>query len=182
MIEGVDDMDWMEKAAELGFEHAGPLGEGALECLPEVREMCAADRCRAYGRRWTCPPGCGSLEDCAARLEEYRRGILVQSTGLLEDDFDAETMMETERIHKERFEALAALARREAPGCLPLGAGTCQICPECTYPAAPCRFPERAVVSMEAYGLLVSRVCERSGLGYYYGPRTITYTSCILLK
>ena len=35
---------------------------------------------------------------------------------------------------------------------------------------------------MEAYGLLVSDVCRRSGLGYYYGTGTMTYTSCVLYK
>ena len=56
-------MDWQRRATALGVEHVGPLPVQALECLPEVREMCAADRCHAYGRRWTCPPGCGTLED-----------------------------------------------------------------------------------------------------------------------
>ena len=31
-----------------------------------------------------------------------------------------------------------------------------------------------------AYGLLVGDVCLRSGLSYNYGPRTMTYTSCLL--
>ena len=34
--------------------------------------------------------------------------------------------------------------------------------------------------SMEAYGLFVSDICTRSGLAYNYGPRTMTYTSCVL--
>ena len=34
---------------------------------------------------------------------------------------------------------------------------------------------------MEAYGLVVSQVCQDSGLPYYYGPRTITYTACVLV-
>ena len=38
------------------------------------------------------------------------------------------------------------------------------------------------MASMEAYGLLVSDVCRRSGLGYYYGTGTMTYTSCVLYK
>ena len=33
---------------------------------------------------------------------------------------------------------------------------------------------------MEAFGLFVSDICARSGLGYNYGPRTMTYTSCLL--
>ena len=31
-------------------------------------------------------------------------------------------------------------------------------------------------------GLLVSEVCSRSGLGYFYGTGTVTYTSCVLLR
>ena len=37
-------------AEEVGFSHAGELNRAALEFLPQVREMCAADRCRNYGR------------------------------------------------------------------------------------------------------------------------------------
>jgi hypothetical protein len=36
--------------------------------------------------------------------------------------------------------------------------------------------------SMEAYGLLVSEVCRASGLPYYYGPKTLTFSACILTK
>ena len=64
--------------------------------------------------------------------------------------------------------------------CLPLTAGSCTLCRKCTYPERPCRFPKKRFSSMEAYGLLVSDVCLKSGLKYYYGPKTITYTSCIL--
>ena len=46
---------------------------------------------------------------------------------------------------------------------------------------APCRHPDRALVSMEAAGLMVSEACETAGLPYYHGPGTISYTSCILL-
>ena len=169
-------------AAEYGFDHAGELNVSALEFDPAVREMCAADRCQSYGRRWSCPPGCGTLEDVAAKAVAYHRGILLQSTGEMEDDFDVETMFDTEKLHKERFRAFAAKVREEYPGCLPMASGACTVCPECTYPDAPCRFPLLAIPSMEAYGLVVSKVCEDSGLPYYYGPRTITYTSCVLVE
>ena len=33
---------------------------------------------------------------------------------------------------------------------------------------------------MEGYGLFVTQVCRDSGLAYYHGPRTITYTSLVL--
>ena len=168
-------------AKEAGFSHAGELNMDALCFLPEVRDMCAADRCKNYGRCWTCPPGCGTLEEISARAAAYTRGILLQSTGQLEDDFDVETMMDTEAAQKERFKAFTARVRENYPGCMPMSAGACTICPQCTYPDAPCRFPHLAIPSMEACGLVVSRVCEGSGLPYYYGPRTITYTACVLI-
>ena len=86
-----------------GFEEAGALNVEALEFLPEVRQMCEADRCRSFNRNWSCPPGCGTLEEISERVKPYTRGILVQSIGQLEDEFDVETMMETEHTQKARF-------------------------------------------------------------------------------
>jgi predicted metal-binding protein len=65
---------------------------------------------------------------------------------------------------------------------LSLGSGGCRRCKKCTYPDAPCRFPEKKFASMEAYGMLVTQVCQDNGLDYYYGKGTITYTSCFLLE
>jgi predicted metal-binding protein len=144
--------------------------------------MCAADRCHSYGKCWTCPPACGTLEEIAEKAAGYRRGVLLQSTGQMEDDFDVDCMMETERLQKERFQALVERVREVEPDCLPMASGACQICAACTCPDAPCRFPDRAIPSMEAYGLVVSEICQQSNLPYYYGPKTITYTSCVLLR
>lgn len=168
-------------AEEAGFSHVGELNVSSMRFLPEVRGMCAADRCRNYGKCWTCPPHCGTLDEISARAAQYHRGILVQSTGEMEDDFDVECMMDTERLQKERFARLAEQVREMYPNCLPMASGACTVCGVCACPDEPCRFPERAIPSMEAYGLVVSEVCERSGLPYYYGPQTITYTSCILI-
>lgn len=168
-------------AEQIGFSHIGPLNMAALVPLPEVRAMCAANRCGAYGRSWSCPPACGTLEELGARLRRYRRGILVQSTAAMEDEFDLEAIRAGESLHKARFDTLARQTRQLFPDCLPLAAGSCTRCRKCTYPDRPCRFPDRVFPSMEACGLLVSDVCRQSGLPYYYGPKTITYTACILI-
>jgi len=167
-------------AQEIGFTTAAPLNMEALVFRTEVRDMCAADRCQSYDRSWSCPPACGTPEGCANRMGAYAHGVLVQTTGLMEDDFDAETIGETYLRHKRNFETLARQTRLLHPDCLPLTAGACTLCRKCTYPDRPCRFPKKRLSSMEAYGLLVSEVCVRSGVPYNHGPRTITYTSCIL--
>ena len=167
-------------ALETGFSHAGVLDPATSELKEEVRQMCR--NCGAYDTRWSCPPGCGSLEECRERIRAYRQGVLVQTTGQLEDQFDGEGMMETEATHKENFTKLYELLRQQHPGMLALGAGGCRLCKTCAYPDAPCRFPEKMVSSMEANGMVVTEVCRANGLQYNYGPNTITYTSCFLLK
>ncbi len=174
----MNDLDAL--ARENGFSHWGELHMDALVPLDAVREMCAADRCGCYGRNWACPPGCGSLNHISERLLRYHSGLLVQTTGALRDDFDIETMDAISGTHRVHFLNLARQARLLAPDCLPLSAGPCLVCRKCTYPNRPCRFPTKAISSMEAYGLLVSDICIRSGLQYNYGPKTLTYTSCIL--
>lgn len=163
-------------AEEAGFTHMAPLDPATIELKEEVRRMCAA--CGRYGKCWSCPPGCGSLEECRARVGVYPKGMLVQTVGQLEDEFDGEGMMETEAIHKEKFRKLRLLLKEY--DVLALGAGSCTMCKSCTYPDAPCRFPEKKISSMEAYGMLVIEVCRANGMTYNYGRNTIAYTSCIL--
>ena len=76
--------EWVAYAKELGFSEAAPVVPADLKPNAEVRAMCAADKCHAYGKNWTCPPECGSLEECAARISAKTRGILVQSVAQLE--------------------------------------------------------------------------------------------------
>ena len=169
-------------AEEAGFTAWAPLDGKTIELKPEVRDMCASNSCGQYGRSWSCPPGCGALEECEARLRQYPGGILVQTSGEVEDSLDFEGMMEIEANHKAHFVEMLARLRSEGADVLALGAGGCNQCPQCTYPDAPCRFPERMVSSMEAYGMLVLEVCKANGLTYYYGPDHMAYTSCFLLK
>lgn len=165
---------------QIGFEYHAALNRNALVFRKEVRAMCEANRCDRYGKNWSCPPACGSLEQMKERTEAFTDGILVQSFRKLEDAFDFEAMKEWEGIHKQRFDTLIRQIRMQNMDCLPLSAGSCSICHTCTYPKRPCRYPKRRYSSMEAYGLWVSQVCIESGLAYNYGENTTVYTSCVL--
>ena len=169
-------------AQEAEFTAWAPLDVTTIELKPEVRDMCAANSCGQYGTRWSCPPGCGTLEECTDRLKGYTRGILVQTCGDIEDGFDFEAMMEIEGEHKEHFAQMYKSLREAGASVLAIGAGCCTQCPSCTYPDAPCRFPEKMIASMEAYGMVVLEVCKANGLTYYYGADKMAYTSCFLLK
>ncbi len=170
---------WMEKALALGFTTAVPLNVSMLKPREDVRAMCSADKCGAYGKNWTCPPHCGSLSQCQTTLQQYRRGILLQTVGQLRKTIDTKAYRQTEQQHLQQFHALAAHLRQRHPNALCLGSGGCRICNVCAWPEA-CRFPERACASMEGYGLFVTQVCRDHGCPYHHGEKTITYTACIL--
>ena len=168
-------------AKECGFTVAEDLDPGTLKFLPEVREMCAADKCRHYNRSWACPPACGTLEEWAEKASRYSKGILLQTVGDIEDTLDFEAIMDIAKTNAENFIRFTdALLDEDHLDCLPLAVGGCTRCKQCTYPVAPCRFPERNFSSMEATGLLVNQVCVDNGVPYNYGKGKMAYTSCLL--
>lgn len=171
----------IEKAREVGFYKAFIMDSALLQPKQEVRDMCVANRCHAYGNNWTCPPACGTLEESVEKLKKYNKVLVVQTMGTLEDEFDFEGMMDLEKQHRSNFHSMAEIIRQQYPDALCLGAGGCRICAKCAYPE-PCRFPEKAYSSMEAFGLVVSDVCTACGMPYYYGKNTLTYQACFVYK
>lgn len=172
----------LDLALAQGFEYAVPLDIKTLRFMPEVRAMCSTDRCRSYNKSWSCPPAVEDLDVLAARCSGYTRGVLVQTVGQREDDFDYESIEETGKLHQERFDAVTKALKPLYPRLWPMGMGTCTRCESCTWPDEPCRFPEEVFPSMEACGLMVNEVCTANGLRYYYGPDTISFTSCWLIE
>ena len=184
-----------ELASECGFSYSAPLDVSRLEFLQEVRDMCNGKMCDRYGKSWSCPPACPSLEEMRERVKSYSDGLLVQTVGDIEDSYDWEGIMETGARHKQNFARLwdeiaaykqnkpgenGEIETKERPSVYAMGAGACNLCESCTYPDAPCLHPERMSASMEACGLFVSKVCTDNGLKYNYGPDKIAFTSCFL--
>ena len=178
----MDTKTVMELGEQIGFEHFGELNLSALIFRPEVRNMCARDRCERYGTSWSCPPRVGDLALITERASRFSKGVIVQTTVQMEDSFDLESIARCEKLHKDRFGTLVRQLKMEQADMLPMASGTCTLCRKCTYPSRPCRHPDRVFPSMEAYGLLVRDVCEKSGLSYNYGNRMMTFTSLVLFN
>ena len=174
-------------AQEAGFDCIGTCPASELKVRPEVRDMCAADKCQAYGKNWVCPPACGSIESFQAEYDKRDSVIVLQSVGQMEDDYDYEVIMETAQVHNDRFHEFVKSYREselnDDPALDPLflGAGACDNCSACTYPDVPCRFPDLQFSSMEASGLVVADVCTSAGIPYNHGPNTIAYSACVVL-
>ena len=175
------DADLTGLGIEIGFDHAAVFDAGSLVFRPEVKEMCAADRCGSFGRSWSCPPAAGNLELIRKRSERFSRGLLVQTEGKVAGSFDLTAIHDIMTAHNRYFDTLVRQLRFYYPGCMPMGTGACTRCRKCTYPNRPCRHPDRMYPSMEACGLLVSEVCSEAGLRYNYGEDAMTFTACVLV-
>ncbi len=173
-------LDLKETAKRCGYAVAEDMDPAKLEFLPEVREMCAAGRCQKYDTNWACPPACGTLEEMAEKAKHFSKGILIQTIGDVEDSFDFEAMAEISKQNETNFNRLVDALIDAGVDCWPMTAGTCTRCKQCTYPDAPCRFPNKLFPSMEACGLVVSKVCSDAGVPYYYGSQKLAYTGCVL--
>ena len=176
----MNSCDLIKMAKGFGFDGAAETDPGLFRYMPEVRDMCKADKCKSYNRSWSCPPACGTLERISEKAAGYDKCILVQTVGRRRDEYDFEFYADTAARHNENFRAFVSALRKDGADIFPMGTGSCRLCGDCSYPDAPCRLPEESFPSMEACGLLVSKVCEDAGLRYYYGPESIAYTGCCL--
>ncbi|MBR2949588.1 MAG: DUF2284 domain-containing protein [Lachnospiraceae bacterium] len=146
----------------------------------DYREICRQNTCRCYGTTWACPPGVGTEEECIARLRSYDRMLLFSKVYTLEDSFDIEGIEEGGADFRCRVEQLADSVSSLLPKYLMMANGGCHKCSPCTYPDAPCRFPDQIFHSMSSYMFTVSAAAKLAGLTYNNGPNTVTFFGAIL--
>lgn len=146
-----------------------------------LRAFCEANRCGCYGRNHMCPPSVGSAEETIARAQSYDFALVFQTIAPLEDSLDIEGMDDAAQKHQLLANALFVALRKELPESLPLSAGACKLCPICAKTVdQPCRHPERAISSLEAFCVNVAQLAEKCHMKYINGQNTITYFSALL--
>lgn len=167
----------------LGADRASLVPVEKIAFEPSFRKLCEANSCGMYGKSWMCPPYIGPVDALIAKAKQYRTAIVFQTVDTLEDSFDIEGMLAAgERINRL---SCAVRARLQALGLhdfLLLGAGGCRICQRCAkITDEPCRFPEMALSSLEAYGVNVSALAPLAGMQYINGQDTVTYFGAVFL-
>lgn len=197
-----------EEALALGAFRAELVRVEDISTDASFRSLCASNACGNYGKNYMCPPDVGSIEELMQELRTYETALVYQTVGLLEDSYDFEGMMEAGNRHNELAQKLRRFAGKELEqrkcargnrteeGCarkgagqgsgirlLHLGAGGCRVCTTCGKRSGePCRFPEKAIGSLEAYGVNVSLLAQTAGMRYINGQNTVTYFGAILCR
>ena len=163
--------------------HVLPIGGENIVVEPELRKSCEMNHCGEYGKNWMCPPGVGEVEDLIDELRSCKGGLIIQTIHQLEDSFDFDGMTAGVDKHSKYFNELldSVCNHADRKTLLPLNAGACKVCPSCSYvDNAPCRYPERAIASLESYCVDVNNTLMNVGLKYNNGENTVSYVGMIL--
>ncbi len=171
-----------ERIRAMGAHRAESIKVENIPFDRNFRSMCERNACGNYGKSWMCPPDVGDIDMLISRAKGYDTAVVYQTVGLLEDSYDFEGMMEAGQRMNELTQKIRNTFCDELPDALFLGAGGCRVCPVCAKRTnEPCRFPQKALASLETYGVHVSRLAELCGMNYINGQNTVTYFGAILL-
>ena len=171
--------DFLEIARTLGFTEAVLRSDLSLTSRAESRAYCNPEQCPNHGQNWVCPPGCGTLEECAERVREFSEGILLQSVTELIPPTELETYKALNRAHNARLKELIEAVKPVVDKLLPLTTGGCSFCVECSYPE-PCLRPDVKMESLSAFGIDVGELCEKAGLDYSFRKDRVYFTALLL--
>lgn len=168
-------------ALENGAAKAEIISVDQIITSAEFREACRQNVCGLWGKCWMCPPDVGDIEPLMARLRTYRHCLWYQSIGELEDSFDFEGMTEIKKQHLSISQVIEEKIKPVLGRHLHLSCGGCGLCERCTrQDGQPCRFPEKAMSSLEAYGIDVYQTTKATSLKYINGQNTVTYFGGVL--
>lgn len=168
----------------LGAYKTGIIDAREISLDRAFRAMCEANSCGMYGRCWMCPPDVGDIDVLMAEVAEYDYALVYQTVSELEDSFDFEGMIAAKKRIYPLAQSLRDVFRnRGIDKVLHLGAGGCGVCETCSKKTnEPCRYPGRAMPSLEAYGVNVSRLASAAGMKYINGQNTVTYFGAVLFS
>ena len=177
LVESLKDKMYETGAHEFGF--AEPSG---IEYLQMIRDICAENSCRQYGKTWACPPAVGTIEECRDRCLKYDTMLVFTGLYFLNGSFDFEGMKNGMHDFKGIADRVDEALAPYLDDYLVLSNESCDRCKTCTYPDAPCRFPEKLHHSIEGYGILVSDLAKQSGVKYNNGAGTVTFFGAVLFN
>ena len=167
-----------------GANKASIIPVSKIPFEPELRKLCETNQCGNYGKSWTCPPDVGDVYSLIEKAKKYNYALVYQTVSKLEDSFDFEGMRQGLKYYEDVTKKIKELVYKEInPPILQLAAGWCKICGTCAKKESkPCRYPEHAIASLEAYGVYVAKLAEKANMKYINGVNTVTYFGAFLFN
>ena len=146
-----------------------------------VRYICRME-CPMYDTTWACPPAVGTVEECRKRVMAYEEGLMIATITEVSDIANIGETLATRADHEEITRQVLAMVREQATETLTLSTEACAHCERCTWPNAPCRFPDRMFPCVESHGILVTDLAEKHDIDFMAQGNVVTWFSLILYR
>lgn len=180
----MDEQKLIDQALRLGAYKAAVISVNRIHFDRSFRSLCESNACGNFGMCWMCPPDAGDIDELIAEAKTFQKALVYQTVGKLEDSFDINGMLEAGEQQNQLAQKISdQFSSLPFEKTLHLGAGGCRVCPVCAKRTGePCRFPDRAMASLETYGVAVSELAESCGMKYINGQNTVTYFGAFLYR
>lgn len=150
-----------------------------LEFSDRIRFICEHE-CPMYAKTWACPPGVGSVAQCAQKCRTYRSCLMIATTTEVCDISDIDETLATRPEHERVTNLVRDLLRAEEVEPYVLSTEACTLCTRCAYlDGLPCRLPGKMHPCVESHGINIVPVMEQCGLEFQFGQNVVTWVSLL---
>lgn len=156
----------------------GFLKTAQLIFSENVRYICKKE-CDRYDKSWSCPPAVGTVEECREKCLRYSHVLVFTTLAEVADSAMLAETLATRKGHEEVTRAICKELSAYKEDFIALSSESCELCETCSWPSAPCRFPDQMLPCIESYGILVTDSAALCDIDFFYDSTTVTWFGMI---
>ena len=175
------DMELINLAQQAGF-HAAMIPAKDIPVDGFFRKFCEENLCGRYNANYSCPPGCGTVEEVRNRLLSADKALVLQSIYEIGSYENKEAVLRSKKhLNFAVLELMEALCK-EGMDCFSLGYGGCPLCNPCKQVAGePCAFPQKRISCLSAYCIDVGKLAAKCDMEFAWVPEKLFLFGMIIL-
>ena len=167
------DMELIKLAEDMGFR-AAVIAAKDIPVDGSFRKFCEDNLCGKYNANYSCPPGCGTVEEVHARLFAQDKALVLQTIHEIGSYENKEAILKSKKSLNALVLQLTQQLRKEGMDCFCLGYGGCPLCDPCKQVTGePCAFPEKRISCMSAYCIDVGKLANRCDMEFAWAPEKL---------
>ena len=176
------DTDILKLAGKMGF-HSAVISAKDIPVNGSFRKFCEDNLCGKYNANYSCPPGCGTVEEVHERLLAADKALVLQTIQEIGSYENKEAILESKKILNTDILKLTEDLRKEGLNCFCLGYGGCPLCDPCKQvEGKSCVFPEKRISCMSAYCIDVGKLAEKCGMEFAWVQEKLFLFGMIVIR
>lgn len=178
----MDDFELLKMAEEAGF-HAAIISAKDIPVDGSFRKFCEDNLCGKYNANYSCPPGCGTIDEVQQRLHTAQNALVLQSIHEIGSYENKEAILKSKKNLNLEILRMTEDLRKKRADCFCLGYGGCPLCDPCKQvKGEPCVYPEKRISCMSAYCIDVGKLAGKCGLEFAWVPEKLFLFGMIVFK